>query len=171
MIRIQRQKDKYEPRIMPMTMFDFDDEGRKIKDPETNKPKTHLCTVDETPRAAYLDNPEEAMKTDAPVIHESLDSYVGVWNMIKKGNVCTHVKLNRGDVEKGFKEADLVFEDRFTTQIVHNVYIEPHAAVATIDHSGKITVWTSTQRPHFNQLYEQLPKNEVFLWFFSKSFF
>ena len=90
-------------------------------------------------------DPEEAMKADAPIIHESLDSYVGVWNMIKKGNVCTHVKLNRGDVEKGFKEADLVFEDRFTTQIVHNVYIEPHAAVATVDHSGKITVWTSTQ--------------------------
>ena len=62
MIRIQRQKDKYEPRIMPIKMIEYDDEGKKIKDPETNEVKTKLCTVDETPRAMYLDKPEEAMK-------------------------------------------------------------------------------------------------------------
>ena len=62
MIRIQRQKDKYEPRIMPIKMTEYDDEGKKLRDPATNEVKTKLCTVDETPRAAYLDKPEEAMK-------------------------------------------------------------------------------------------------------------
>jgi len=90
-------------------------------------------------------DPEEAMQLDAPIIHESLASYVGTWDMIKKGNVFAHVKLKRGDVEKGFREADFVFEDKFTTQMIHPCYLEPHAAIAKVDHSGKITIWTSTQ--------------------------
>lgn len=62
MIKIQRQPEKYEPRIMPITMTEFDDDGKKLKDPETGKAQVRVCDVDETPRAAYLDNPEEAMK-------------------------------------------------------------------------------------------------------------
>ena len=62
MIRIQRQPEKYEPRIMPITMIEYDDEGKKLKDPETKEVKTKLCSVDETPRAIYLDDPEAAMK-------------------------------------------------------------------------------------------------------------
>ncbi|MHA1130147.1 MAG: thiolase family protein [Candidatus Helarchaeota archaeon] len=61
MIRIQRQKDKYEPRIMPMKIAQCDDNGRKIRDPETRKPIVKTCSVDETPRAVYLDDPEKAM--------------------------------------------------------------------------------------------------------------
>ncbi|NVM54304.1 MAG: thiolase family protein [Candidatus Helarchaeota archaeon] len=62
MIKIQRQKEKYEPRIMPITIMQLDDNGRKIRDPETRKPVTKTCTVDETPRAVYLDKPEKAME-------------------------------------------------------------------------------------------------------------
>ncbi|MHA1263704.1 MAG: thiolase family protein [Candidatus Helarchaeota archaeon] len=62
MIRIQRQKEKYEPRIMPMTIIQYDDNGRKIRDPETRKVVTKTCTVDETPRAIYYDDPEKAME-------------------------------------------------------------------------------------------------------------
>jgi len=62
MIRVQRQKEKYEPRIMPMTVIQYDDNGKKIRDPETKKPVTKTYTVDETPRAIYLDDPEKAME-------------------------------------------------------------------------------------------------------------
>ncbi len=60
MVRIQRQKDKYEPRIMPMTVIEYNEKGRKVRD-ENRKVKTITHTVDETPRAVYLDNPEKAM--------------------------------------------------------------------------------------------------------------
>ncbi|NVM01634.1 MAG: thiolase family protein [Candidatus Helarchaeota archaeon] len=62
MIKVQRQKDKYEPRIMPMTIPICNEKGKPIKEPETRKIKTITHTVDETPRAVYLDNPEKAME-------------------------------------------------------------------------------------------------------------
>ncbi len=88
---------------------------------------------------------EEALKPGAPLIHEDVKSYETVYEIIRYGNVACQVIVERGDVEKAFKEADFVFEDRFTTPIVHNGYIEPHAAIAQIDRSGNITVWSSTQ--------------------------
>lgn len=62
MIKIQRQKELYEPRVMPITVNEYDDAGKKVRDPETKKLKTITQTVDETPRAIYLDNPEKAME-------------------------------------------------------------------------------------------------------------
>ncbi len=62
MIKIQRQKDKYEPRIMPITVMKYDDEGRKLRDPETKKVLMKTHSIDETPRAIYLDNPDKAME-------------------------------------------------------------------------------------------------------------
>ena len=62
MIKIQRQKEKYEPRVMPITVPVCDEKGKPIKDEETKKVKTITHRVDETPRAIYLDNPEKAME-------------------------------------------------------------------------------------------------------------
>ncbi|MHA1146265.1 MAG: thiolase family protein [Candidatus Helarchaeota archaeon] len=62
MVKTQRNKEFYEPRIMPITHLVFDENGKKVKDPETGKWATVTHTVDETPRAVYLDNPEKAME-------------------------------------------------------------------------------------------------------------
>jgi carbon-monoxide dehydrogenase large subunit len=106
-----------------------------------------LIEVDYEPLPAVFD-PEEAMKPDAPIIHEELAQY-RKWrdNLICYGNVCCHLKYHRGDVEKGFKEADQVFEDTFTTQSVYQAYLEPKGAIASLDPDGKITIWSSTQTP------------------------
>ena len=88
---------------------------------------------------------EEALKPGATLIHEDVGAYHGIYEMERYGNVACHIRVKRGDVEKAFKEADYVFEDRFTTPIVHNGYIEPHAAIAQADRSGNITVWASVQ--------------------------
>ncbi|MEK7847548.1 MAG: molybdopterin cofactor-binding domain-containing protein, partial [Chloroflexota bacterium] len=50
-----------------------------------------------------------------------------------------------GDVEVGFREADVVVEDTFRTRMVHQGYLEPQAAVARVGPDGRITVWASTQ--------------------------
>src|SRR5438552_1796807 len=58
-----------------------------------------------------------------------------------------HARIVAGDVERGFEEADRVFEHRFTTGMVHQGYTEPRAAVASWDTAGAVTVWSNTQLP------------------------
>ena len=84
---------------------------------------------------APVTNPEDAMKPDAPALHEKY-----------KGNVSSHNQLVQGDVEKGFAEADVVIEREFRTTTVHQGYIEPHSATAWWTPSNdKITIWGSSQ--------------------------
>ena len=95
---------------------------------------------------------EEAMDPGSPLVHEHLDSYppvshVASWDIVRYGNVCSYTKVERGDVERGFEKADLIVEDDFSTQIAHQGYLEPHSSLATVDPSGKVTVWTTNQKP------------------------
>ena len=60
-------------------------------------------------------------------------------------NVASTVEHDRGDVEAGFQEADVVVERTYTTPMVHQGYLEPHASVAARDPLGSLTIWTSTQ--------------------------
>ncbi len=60
-------------------------------------------------------------------------------------NVATTLHFHRGDVEAGFREADVVVEKTYRTAMVHQGYIEPQVTVATVDPLGTITVYTSTQ--------------------------
>jgi CO/xanthine dehydrogenase Mo-binding subunit len=53
--------------------------------------------------------------------------------------------MGRGDVDKGFEEADVVVEREFTTKMVHQGYIEPHAVVARTGEDGQSVVWCCTQ--------------------------
>lgn len=99
---------------------------------------------------------EEAMKPDPPaIIHPDLFSYhippVPV-SMIhfepKLPNVYTHHKFRKGDVEKGFQQADLIIENKFTRGRVHHCTMEPHIAVARVDPDGTLTVWAGVQVVH-----------------------
>lgn len=90
-------------------------------------------------------DPLEALKPDAPPIHEHIDEYATAFDtIVKYQNVCSRSGVKRGNVEEGFAQADFVFEDTFTTPMVHQGYIEPHACVAQSEPSGKVTVWTVT---------------------------
>ena len=78
-------------------------------------------------------NVREAMAEGAPLVHENLGS-----------NVTGHTQYVLGDVEEGFRGADLVVEREFYTDTVHQGYIEPHTATAWWG-TDKITVWCSSQ--------------------------
>ena len=82
---------------------------------------------------------DEAVLIDEPRIHEYGDG----------GNVHKKVSLEFGDVEEGFAEADLVREDTFFYEGNTHLPMEQHAAVAHFDSDGKITLWSSTQTPHY----------------------
>ncbi|GIK42596.1 MAG: dehydrogenase [Chloroflexota bacterium] len=91
-------------------------------------------------------DPYEAMEPDAPLVHPDIESYEAIYPAIKYGNVAMYSKLSQGDLEAGFSDADHVFEDTFTTQPIHQAYIEPRSAVAGFDFNGKLTVYTSNQQ-------------------------
>src|SRR6267143_5927603 len=88
---------------------------------------------------ATISDPEEALATPEPRIHEYGE----------EGNIHKRVALEFGDVEKSFAEADEIFEDIFFYQGSTHLPIEQHAAVATKDPDGKLTIWSSTQTPHY----------------------
>jgi carbon-monoxide dehydrogenase large subunit len=87
----------------------------------------------------------EAIKPDAPIVHEQLATYPGVNPAHIRGNICSQSMVAWGDVSEGFRQADYLFEHTFTTSTVHQRYLEPMASVAQLEPGGKLTLWTSTQ--------------------------
>lgn len=86
----------------------------------------------------YVLDAKEALKPDAPKITPAGNLSVG------KGAFSAPLEESWGDVEKGFKEADRVFEDTYVTKHVNNAQLERRASVAKWD-AGKLTVFASTQ--------------------------
>jgi CO/xanthine dehydrogenase Mo-binding subunit len=88
-----------------------------------------------------------ALGPGAPLIHEQWERYTVIPILRREGNVCNRARIVVGDVERGFAEADHVFEHRFRTAMVHQGYTEPRAAVAAWDSSGQETVLYNTHLP------------------------
>ena len=111
-----------------------------------------LIEVDYEELPAVLDV-HEALKPGATLVHESVKlpssgfADLAEIKPVEGTNVCTHFKLNRGDIQKGFAEADRVFEDVFTLPATQHSFLETHACIAAVDPGGRITVWATTQNP------------------------
>jgi CO/xanthine dehydrogenase Mo-binding subunit len=60
-------------------------------------------------------------------------------------NVAQQSRLTRGDVAQGFAESDVIVECTYRIPMVHQGYLEAHAALAEWDASGHLTIWASTQ--------------------------
>src|SRR3984893_13426654 len=82
---------------------------------------------------------EEAILIEEPRIHEYGD----------EGKIHTKVSLEFGNVEEGFAEADLIREDTFFYEGNTHLPMEQHAAVGNFDADNKLTLWSSTQTPHY----------------------
>ena len=89
----------------------------------------------------------DAIMPGSPVVHDDLPSFEG-YSFAMEGNVCTLLDNDRGDVDAAFKAADFVFEDTFRSQAINQGFLEPMACVASVDPSGRINVWASTQGPY-----------------------
>ncbi len=87
----------------------------------------------------------EAMESDAPILHENLRTSSLGETGDEPSNVASHLQHKKGDLDKGFSEADVVIERDFVTGTVHQGYIEPHNATALYNPDGQLTVWCSTQ--------------------------
>jgi putative selenate reductase molybdopterin-binding subunit len=105
-------------------------------DRHTAEEALHLIAVDYEVLDFVLD-PEDALKAGA----------VQIW---PEGNLCLNARnealptgTKRGDVDAGFRAADRVFEDVFSTAFVHNAQMEPRSAVAFWE-GDKLTIYTPT---------------------------
>lgn len=109
----------------------------------------HLIDVEYELLPAVFD-PIEAMTPSAPVIHENIGAYDGAPEKILAvdlRNGLTRLAWRKGDVEKGFNEADVVLEHTFYVPARHQGYLEPHSATVSIESDGRIQVWSSVKNP------------------------
>jgi 4-hydroxybenzoyl-CoA reductase alpha subunit len=82
---------------------------------------------------------EAALDNPAPQIHE----------YAQEGNIHKKVGLEFGDVDSGFADADEVFEDTLFYEGNTHLPMEQHAVLAAPEPDGRLTVWSSTQTPHY----------------------
>ena len=87
----------------------------------------------------------KAMNESSPKLFEKLRTVEGGKKGDKPTNIAHHYQLQQGDIEKAFKEAEVIVEREFTTSMVHQGYIEPINATSLYNNDGQVTVWTSTQ--------------------------
>jgi CO/xanthine dehydrogenase Mo-binding subunit len=55
--------------------------------------------------------------------------------------------MGRGDVERGFAEAEVIYEDRFAMPMQHQSYLEPRACMVHVEANGQTRVWTANKQP------------------------
>src|SRR5215472_14079956 len=88
---------------------------------------------------------EDAMAPGAPILHDDMFTQ-GVEPKPKKpSNIAKKVGFKKGNSEEGFRLADVIIERRYSTQPVHQAYIEPHACVVSVAADGNATIWASSQ--------------------------
>ncbi len=95
-------------------------------------------------------NAVEGLNPNAPLVHPDLGEYK--WGPIffpEPGtNISNHYKIRKGDIEKGFAEADYVVENSFFVPHIQHCPIENHSAIAQMDTDGSLTLWASCQSPY-----------------------
>ncbi len=136
--------------IMPTTQDEYPfaiDRVRYVGDPvaavcavdeETAEAALELIDVEYEPLPALL-TIEDALAREDIKIHDET----------RRGNIMKEVHLTFGDMEEGFDEADLVREDTYFFEGTTHAAMEQHACVADCGADGKVTLWTSTQTPHY----------------------
>ncbi|MFB3093239.1 MAG: xanthine dehydrogenase family protein molybdopterin-binding subunit, partial [Dehalococcoidia bacterium] len=90
-------------------------------------------------------DPEEATKPEATLLHGDLYTRSKDGMSETPSNVAEHLEMGRGDVERGFAEADVVMDRTFRSQVVHHGYIETDVETAEASSDGSVVVWANTQ--------------------------
>ncbi len=108
------------------------------RDEQTATEVLDLIDVEYEPLAT-IGSPEEALAVDESRIHDYGE----------EGNIHKRVSLEFGDTDEALSAADEVFDDTFFYEGNTHLAIEQHAAVGAVDQDGKLTLWSSTQTPHY----------------------
>jgi CO/xanthine dehydrogenase Mo-binding subunit len=120
--------------------------------PDIAEEAVDLVEVEYEELPAVFD-PEEALSENPPaIVHPEMSE--GFYSIMfpyrydpKLPNCCNHFKIRHGNVEEGFREADLVVEDRYTTARMAHCPLETHRVDAWVEGNGTVTIRTSAQTP------------------------
>ncbi|MEX1071417.1 MAG: molybdopterin cofactor-binding domain-containing protein, partial [Anaerolineales bacterium] len=138
----------------PLDMFSLDTKVRFVGDrvafvaaetPEIADAALKLIEVEYEVLPAILDS-RESMKPGAVRLHDEPE-YVNFEESDPSRNLAAHIHIDIGDVEKGFAEADQIFEQEYVVPKVQQVSIEPHVVVTYWDEDDRLVIRTSTQVP------------------------
>jgi putative selenate reductase molybdopterin-binding subunit len=138
----------------PLDAFSLDNKVRFVGDrvamvaaesPEIAEKALALIDVEYEVLPAILDS-RDAMKPDAVRIHDEPE-YVNFADSNPEKNLAAEIRIDIGDVEKGFAEADQIFEAEYEVPKVQQVSIEPHVCVTYWDEDDRLVIRTSTQVP------------------------
>jgi carbon-monoxide dehydrogenase large subunit len=92
-------------------------------------------------------DPLEALGPDAPILHPDVGSYPGGRATDKPSNGFAPTLVERGDVDSAFAAADVVVENTFRLQRVHQAYLEPQSVAVAIE-GGRVKVWAGSKTPY-----------------------
>jgi CO/xanthine dehydrogenase Mo-binding subunit len=119
------------------------------RDPRTAKRAARKVRVEYEELAPVLDL-SEALKAGATLVHPDLGRYECCpWFFPRpETNIAHWRKTRKGDLQKGFAEADVVLEDTYTVPRYSHCAIEPHVIVGRFDRTGRLTLWSASQSPY-----------------------
>lgn len=138
----------------PLDTFSLDNKVRFVGDrvafvaaetEEIAQRALELIEVEYEELPALLD-PAEAMQPGAPRIHDEPE-YRNFADSDPTRNLAAEIRIDIGDVEKGFAEADLIFEGEYEVPKVQQAHIEPHVVITYWDEDDRLVIRTSTQVP------------------------
>lgn len=98
----------------------------------------------------YVDDPVEALKPSAPLIHADRSKYRNAAKLpegMPGHNLQSFVQWKNGDLDAGFAKAARVFEHTFRTPLSHHGYLEPCACTVQVHGDGRVEVWASNKGP------------------------
>ncbi|WKY46873.1 molybdopterin-dependent oxidoreductase [Eubacteriaceae bacterium ES3] len=145
---------------IPKTERIFDDRVRFVGD------RVAAVAADTAEIAAKAIGLIEVEYEELPAVFDSLEAMAeGAVPIHGDSNIVGTSDVEAGDIEAGFKAADHIFEETFTTPAIHHGAIETHVAIADYRHDNKLTVFTPCQnsfgfRCIFSDLFD-LPYNKV----------
>ncbi len=138
----------------PLDTFSLDSKVRFVGDrvafvaaetAEIAEKALSLIEVEYEPLPAILDS-RQSMQPGAVRIHDEPE-YVNFADSDPTRNLAAEIRIDIGDVEKGFAEADYIFEADYEVPKVQQAHIEPHVVVTYWDEDDRLTIRTSTQVP------------------------
>ncbi|MDA0365468.1 MAG: xanthine dehydrogenase family protein molybdopterin-binding subunit [Chloroflexi bacterium] len=116
------------------------------EDEETARRAVDLIEVEYEDLPAVFDV-VDAIAPGAPLLHPAFGTYPGTQPLDVPSNAYDHTVTERGDFDGAFAEADFVFERTFSTQRMHQAYLEPHTSLVSVT-DGRAHIWTNTKAPH-----------------------
>jgi putative selenate reductase molybdopterin-binding subunit len=143
-----------DPMPGPLDTFSLDNKVRFVGDrvafvaaetEEIANEAIKLIEVDYELLPILLD-PAQALQSGAPILHDEKE-YVNFGGSNPSKNLAAEIRIDIGDVEKGFAEADRIIEADYAVPKVQQAHIEPHVVITYWDEDDRLVIRTSTQVP------------------------